>query len=338
MAAWCQRGVTQMSVRPRVPHPLVSVGDVHDDSLTPVQRRNLELLRRPAEPIVFDSEFVAQLTADARAALHELSPRLRGERLWLNKGRLANVHGCEVKYLLPDDFEWKPATAAGFISHKAIELALNWQGEPDPGTVVDEALAIIADQADGRGDYVARIGPGERAELRSRVVDRVTKFLHDFPPLRANFHPVLEASTKWQPPGTIELSGKVDLAVGRPEGNESRILIVDFKSGNRSPQHRDDLRFYALLHTLRQQVPPRKVATYYLDYSEGDAEDVTEGTLQSALTRTIEGIERHIELVAEDRTPVKRVGAACRWCPMRAECPEGRVYLNTDNDDTDVDP
>lgn len=315
-------------------HRIASVGFVPDAPLSPIQRRNLELLRRPTEPLVFDPAFVAALTDEAKAAMQHLSGRLKGERMWVSKGRLANVHGCEVKYLLPDEFEWKPSTAAGFISHKAIELAVNWQGEPDPGTVVDEALAIIAEQADNKGDYVARLGAGERAELRSRVVDRVTKFLHDFPPLRASFHPVLEAASKWQPPGTIELSGKVDLAIGKPEGDESRILIVDFKSGNRSPQHRDDLRFYALLHTLRQQVPPRKVATYYLDYSEGDAEDVTEGMLTSALARTVDGIERHIELVAEDRAPVKRVGVPCRWCPLRTECPEGRVYLNTD--DTDV--
>lgn len=327
-----------MPARPSPSHPIGSVGRVHDEHLTPVQRRNLELLRRPPEPIVFEPGFVADLVALARATMLELSARLRGERLWVSKSRLTNVHGCEVKYLLPDEFEWKPSTAAGFVAHKAIELALNWRGEPHPGTVVDEAMAVLADQADGRGAYIGGLGDAEWAELRSRAVDRTTKFLHDFPPMPTSSHPVLEASTKWQPPGTIELSGKVDLAVGRPEGNESRILIVDFKSGGRSPHHRDDLRFYALLHTLRQQVPPRKLATYYLDYSEADAEDVTDGALQAALARTAAGIERHIELVVEGREPVKRVGAACRWCPLRSECPEGRVYLNTDNDSADVDP
>jgi RecB family exonuclease len=160
--------------------------------------------------------------------------------------------------------------------------------------------------------------------------------MHDFPPLPATAHPVLEATAKWKPTGTIELTGKVDLAVGKPEGRESRVLIVDFKTGNRSPLHREDLRFYALVQTLRQQVPPRKVASYYLDYSEAEAEDVTEGMLLSALTRTIRGIERHIELTVEADTPVKKVGVACRWCPLRNECPEGRVYLNTDDSDVEL--
>ena len=115
--------------------------------------------------------------------------------------------------------------------------------------------------------------------------------------------------------------------VGRPTGRESRLLIIDFKSGNKSFHHRDDLRFYALVQTLRQQVPPRKLVTYYLDYAESEVEDVTEGTLQAALTRALEGIERHIELAVEGRTPVKKVGVACRWCPLQAECAEGRAFL-----------
>jgi len=298
-----------------------------------VQERNLELLKRAPEPLVFSREFVDELLAQACAAMEELSDRLGGETLWVSKNRLSNVHGCEVKYLLPSDFEWTPATLAGSVAHKAIELALNWRGEPTPAAAVDEAMARVADGNDQKGLAVSGMGDGTWADLRSRAVDRVTKFLHDFPPLPPTAHPVLEATAKWKPKGTIELTGKVDLAVGKPEGRESRILIVDFKTGGRSPHHRDDLRFYALVQTLRQQVPPRKIASYYLDYSEADAEDVTEGMLISSLTRTVQGIERHIELHHEHVAPVKKVGAPCRWCPLRTECREGREYLNTDGDD-----
>lgn len=303
--------------------------------LTPVQERNLELLKRAAEPLVFPKEFVDDLLAQARAAMAELSTRLGGESLWVNKTRLSNVHGCEVKYLLPSDFEWTPATLAGSVAHKAIELTLNWRGEPTPAAVVDEAMARIADGDDRKGLAVSGMTDGTWADLRGRAVDRVTKFMHDFPPLPATAHPAVEATAKWKPTGTIELTGKVDLAVGRPEGRESRVLIVDFKTGARSPLHRDDLRFYALVQTLRQQVPPRKVASYYLDYSEADAEDVTEGMLLSALTRTVRGIERHIELHHEGAEPVKKVGPPCRWCPLRNECDKGREYLNTDGDDVE---
>jgi hypothetical protein len=241
-----------------------------------------------------------------------------------------------VLHLEPDDFEWRPATAAGFVAHKAIELALNWRGEPAPAQVVDEALARLADQADARGAFVAGLSDADWAELRSRAIDRCTKFLQDFPPLPLSAQPVLEAAAKWRPAGTIELSGKVDLQVGKPSGRESRLLIVDFKSGNRSHHHREDLRFYALVQTLRQSVPPRKLVTYYLDYAEGDVEDVTEGILRAALDRALAGIEKHIELAIEGRPPVKRPGFACRWCPLSSGCVEGLSFLNRDAEDVDV--
>jgi len=305
-------------------------------SLTPAQDKTLALLRRSDEPVVFDQDFVAELIAEATQAVAELSGRLGGETLWVSKSFLAKVHGCEVLHLQPDDFEWRPASAAGFVAHKAIELALNWRGEAAPAQVVDEALARLADQADSRGSFVAGLSDADWAELRSRAVDRTTKFLQDFPPLPLSAQPVLEAAAKWRPPGTIELSGKVDLQIGKPFGRESRLLIVDFKSGNRSHHHREDLRFYAVVQTLRQSVPPRKLVTYYLDYAESEVEDVTEGTLQAGLTRALAGIEKHIELKFEGRLPVKRPGFACRWCPLNNECIEGLAFLNRDLADSDV--
>ncbi len=305
--------------------------------LTPAQERTLALLRRSDEPLVFDEPFIDELLRTATVEIAALSARLQGEKLWVSKGFLAKVHGCEVRHLAPDDFAWKPSTAAGFVAHKAIELSLNWRGEPHPSVVVDEAMARLLDQADARGGYVAGLSDGDWAELRSRAIDRTTKFLQDFPPLPVAAQPVLEASARWSPPGTIELSGKVDLQVGRPTGRESRLLIIDFKSGGRSPHHRDDLRFYALMQTLRHAVPPRKLVTYYLDYADSDVEDVTEGMLQAALHRTLEGIARHVELTVEGREPVKRVGTACRWCPLQEQCAEGRAFLH--GDDTEhVDP
>lgn len=303
------------------------------DQLTPAQQRTLTLLRRDTEPLVFDPAFVDQLVATATEAVADLSARLGGERLWVSKNRLSGMHGCEVRYLAPDDFEWTPASAAGFVAHKAIELAQYWRGELTPMDAVDEALARLVDLADGRGAYVAGLTDGDWAELRSRAVDRVTKFVQDFPPLPRTAQPVYEAAAKWQPPGTIEFTGKADLVVGRPSGRESRLLIVDLKSGSRSYHHRDDLRFYALLQTLRQSVPPRQLVTYYLDYADAESEAVNEGILEAALHRALEGIERHIELTVEGREPVKRPGAACRWCPLRADCAEGRAFLDSEDQD-----
>lgn len=297
--------------------------------LTPVQERLLAVLRRTGDPLVFPESVVESLTADAVEAVSQLSARLGGEQLRVFKSFLSKVHGCEVRHLAPDDFEWSPATVAGTVAHKAIELSLHWPGEPAPSQAVDEAIALLLERGDLRAEYLQQLGPGEQAELRSRAVDRTTKFLQDFPPLPPTAQPVLESSVRWKPRGTIEFSGKVDLVVGRPSGRESRLLVVDFKSGGHSPQHRDDLRFYALLLTLRNGVPPRKLVTYYLDYADHEVEDVTEGVLRAALERTLAGIERHIELTLEHRDPVKRVGFGCRWCAVLDQCDEGAAHLRT---------
>lgn len=301
--------------------------------LTPTQERLLALLRRDQEPLVFDADEVDRIVGTATDAIHHLSARLGGETLYVSKSWISAVHGCEVQHLAPSDFSWNPATAAGFVAHKAIELALNWRGEPAPADVVDEALARLADQPDQRGAFVASLTDADLAELRGRAVDRTTKFIQDFPPLPPTSHPVLESSARWRPPGTIEFSGKADLIVGKPVGHESRLLIIDLKSGGHAPNHRADLRFYALLQTLRHRVPPRKLVTYYLDYAEADVEDVTIGVLESALARTLDAIERHLELVLDGRSPTKRVGRACRWCPVANDCPEGTAFLRGDEDD-----
>ncbi len=295
--------------------------------LTPTQERTLNLLRRPAEPLVFDAEVVDGLVEEVRAALAELSVRLGGEKLFVNKGFLNRVHGCEVQHLAPSDFGWNPQNARGFVAHKAIELLLNWRGEPHPGDLVDEAIARLADEPGSRGAFVAALTDADRADLRSGAVARVTRFLESFPPIPVSAAPVTEGSSSFRPDGTIVLNGKPDLTLGRLEGRESRRVIIDLKSGGRNHTHRDDLRFYALVETLTQRVPPRKLVTYYLDEAEPEVEDVTEGVLRAAARRTLDGIERHVELTVERRPPVKRVGAPCRWCPVRDACPEGEAFL-----------
>ena len=97
------------------------------------------------------------------------------------------------------------------------------------------------------------------------------------------------------------LSGKVDLTIGRPAGAESRKVIIDLKTGWVSPKHREDLRFYALVETLRTQIPPRKLASFYLDAGEPVVEDVNERLLLTASRRMLDGVNAEIELKIEDR-------------------------------------
>ena len=300
--------------------------------LSPLQNRRLGLLRRAPDPVVFDQAFIASLRADVDDAFEGFRERLGEQSIFMSKHRVASVIGCEVQHLLPDDFEWSPPVAGGQVAHRAIQLSINWRGDPVPADLVDEAIERLSDEDSSLGDWIERLDPAGRADLVGFAVDKVIKFAECFPPLDKRAAPTTESSVRWPIDGAIVLSGKVDLVIGRPEGAESRKVIIDLKTGWASPRHREDLRFYALVETLRSGVPPRKLASFYLDAGEPVVEDVTERLLQAATRRTLDAIHAEIELSVEGREPVKRAGTSCRWCPLADDCDEGQQYLNRDDD------
>lgn len=298
--------------------------------LSPLQRKTLGLLRRSADPVVFDEAFVASLRADVIDAFEEFHERL-GEgtdtAVFISKHRLSSVLGCEVQHLHDDTFTWSPAVAGGQVAHRAIQLMINWRGDPVPADVVEEAIARLADDDTSLGDWIAALSEADMSDLRGLAVEKLIKFQECFPPLDRRAAPATESSVRWPVEGRIVLSGKVDLTLGRPRGAESSKVIIDLKTGWVSPRHRDDLRFYALVETLRTQVPPRKLASFYLDAGEPVVEDVTEAVLRTASRRMLDAVNAEIELRIEGRDPVKRAGTSCRWCPLSPDCEEGQTYL-----------
>ncbi|MEP1123129.1 MAG: PD-(D/E)XK nuclease family protein [Ilumatobacter sp.] len=299
-----------------------------DVDLNPVQQRTLDRLRRTGDPVVFDRDFVNDIRDEMQAALDHFAGRLEDrEEVWISKHKIASVLDCEEHYLQPDEFEWTAANAKGTVAHRAIELLLSWRGEPTPIDLVDEALSRLANENSGVGLWVATLDDGDEADVRSQSVERVTAFLENFPPLSKKWRPVTEASVRWPNRGPITLAGKVDLLFGAPSGVESRKVIIDLKTGRPNTRHRQDLAFYALLETLVREVPPRKVATFYLDAADAHAEDVTEAMLETAMRRTLDGINAVIELGSEGRAPRRRAGVSCRWCPLRTTCEVGITHL-----------
>ena len=298
------------------------------DALTPSQQRTLAALRRSDEPLVFDVGLVAELREEMTESLASFAARMPdGGELWVSKHRIATVLDCEENHLIPDDFAWTPATARGQVAHRAIQLQLSWRGEPSPTELVDEAIARLADEERGIGSWIAGLSDADAADLRGGSVERVTKFVEAFPPLDRRWNPVTEAGARWPLDGPIVLQARVDLMLGRPAGAESRKVIIDLKTGGPSPRHRQDLGFYALIETLAREVPPRALATFYLDASEAQVEEVSERLLRSAMRRTLDGINAMVELEHESRSPTRTPGVTCRWCPLSIECPNGTAHL-----------
>ena len=286
---------------------------------------------RPHERPEFDPRLRHELRADLEERLAPIADRLpEGEVLWVSKHLLSSVHGCEGLYLAreAEAFAWSAQTARGTVSHKAIELSVSWRGDPSAGELVDEAIArLIA--GDARiADYLGGLREGERAELHGEATERVNMFLECFPRLEARWRPVAESRLRADlSADRVVLSGKVDLTVGRPDGLRAGKVLVDLKTGAFSPAHREDLRFYALVETLRLGVPPRLLASYYLDGGRLQQEPVSEALLRGALERVVDGAAAAVALRHEGRPPVLKAGPPCRWCPQRHTCEVGRRHL-----------
>ncbi len=307
------------------------------DEHNPAQLEVLEALgARPHERPEFDPRLRHELRAGLERRLAPVAERIpTGETLWVSKHLLSSVHGCEGLFLAQEaaEFAWTPQTARGTVAHKAIELSISWRGDPASGELVDEAMARLIASHDRIGDYLGALGEGERAELHGEASERVNMFLECFPRLEARWRPVAESRLRADlNDDTVVLSGKVDLTVGRAEGVRAGKVLIDLKTGGFSPTHRDDLRYYALIETLRLGVPPRLLASYYLDGGRLQDEVVTEDTLAVAFERVVDGAEAAVSLLHEGREPQLRPGAPCRWCPIRADCEVGQRFLEARDD------
>ena len=300
--------------------------------LNPAQQEVMAVLgARPHERPAFDPRLRHELRAELEERLAPVAARLPAkDSLWVSKHLLSSVHGCEGMFLArdADEFQWTPANARGVVAHKAIELAVSWRGDPAPGQLVDEGIARLIASTDSISQYLGGLGEGERAELVGEAVERVAMFQECFPRLEARWRPVPESRLRADLcDERIVLSGKVDLTVGRSDGMRAGKVLVDLKTGGFAPSHVDDLRFYALVETLRLGVPPRLLATYYLDGGRLVDEAVTEHVLRSALERVVAGCDAAVSLRHEAKDPVLRPAVPCRWCPRLPSCDTGRRWL-----------
>jgi hypothetical protein len=191
-----------------------------------------------------------------------------------------------------------------------------------PLALVDDALQRLADDPTARiADFLLGLTPPERAELRGDVNELVAGFLELWPPLQPGWRPQAESARRAELcGGMVVLSGKVDLTLGAPQGTRAGRVVVDLKTGGRHAGHTDDLRFYALLDTLRVGVPPFSLVGYYLDAGTFSVEEVTEEVLEAALRRAVDATRRIVELRLGLRSPKVSPNPACRWCSLRETC------------------
>lgn len=292
--------------------------------LSPAQQDVVDLLRAPERP---RPEIDADPRPGLRRRLEEaLDPlaHLLDTPLFVSKSALSRVAACEAHQLAEEasPFEWSLATARGTIAHKAIELSVHRRDAPSPLHLVDGALdRLEADPDSGIGGWLATLEEAERAELRGGVNELVAGFLELWPPLPRAWRPTTEAKLRAELcDGKVVLSARSDLTLGTANGTQAGKVLVELKSGAANPRHTEDLRYAALLETLRCGVPPVRLALASLDSGTLSVEDVTDDVLEGAIRRTIAGTTRLLELRLGLRTAAITPNPACRWCAARHEC------------------
>jgi len=310
-------------------------------TLNPAQQHVLDVLaaKRDERP-VFEAGLGLQLRAQLEDGLSPLVPVLDTlgiEQLWVSKHKVASVLGCEVRFLAEDDIGfdgWTVPRARGTVAHRAIELSMHVRDEPVPAKLIDHALASLTEgETNGLADWLQGISELERADLRGSAIDDVCAFLESWPPLEPKYRPRSESKVRVDLlDGRVTLAGKVDLTLGVAEGLRAGKVLIDLKTGGFSPVHLDDLRYYALIEAVVRGVPPRKVASHYLESAHLQPEDVTVPLLQSAAERVIGAVDRWVALRTGAVEPVRKAGPVCRWCPVLASCDAGRAHLAASDD------
>ena len=301
-------------------------------AFTPVQLRVLDDLMARGQP---RPRFTPALADDLRRELEDTiaplleedppAPPTGDDPLWVTKRVLSQLHACEAHHLEEEKepFAWNARNARGTVAHRALELTLSSRDSPAPLDLVDRALdSLGADDPGGvLRPWLAEATAVELADLRSGANDAVSKFIECWPPLKASWKPRTETTIGTDLcDGRVVLRGKVDLVLGQARGDEARGLVVDLKTGRAYSSHLDDLRYYALVQTLRVGVPPFRVASYYLDTATFHHEDVTVDTLATAVRRTVDGVRKLVELGLGGRPPSITPGPQCGWCGLAPSC------------------
>jgi hypothetical protein len=301
-----------------------------DGLLTAVQLRTLRDLLHGG-PVPDAGALADAARSRLEGELASLGWKGAADPLWLSKSALVDLERCEGRFeaaLLREGppFEHSEHTAAGALFHKAIEVDIGARQEFDLQLVAERAASRLNEDDGAFATYWSGLDELDRLALLAEAARRMEQFRASLPPLGRGGAalPMSELKVRAEvAAGGVVLSGKVDLLLMRPDPSGGRSplrLAMDLKTGTPRSEHAEDMRFYALLIALRYGVPPYRVATFFLESGEWQAEDVTGETLGRAVERVLSAASAALELRG-GREPSLAPGPWCAWCPRQDTCP-----------------
>lgn len=257
-----------------------------------------------------------------------------GEVVRVTKDAVAGVRRCEARHLAELAIR-ASQDAAGGRAGDALPPALvrgrlldalfrqvATTGVVGPDPVAD---AVAAGRAEDRceGSGLDDLDDADRQQVSDEVAAAAERLVADWPvlPHGAGVR-TQERVLVTLAGGRVVLSGRPDLAVGRPTLHRAGVLVVEAKSGSFRPAHLEELRFYALLETLRWGVAPFRAVVWCLGDGRIEAVDVDADVVWSEVLRVADAITRLTRLAAGE-APRTSANPLCPSCPLLSECPDG---------------
>jgi hypothetical protein len=238
------------------------------------------------------------------------------EPLVATKGRLTRALACADHARPVGDGRRRPtlALACGALVDGLFRQLVTVGSFGDP---LDDGLAGLA--VDGAHaelvSWIRQLPVSQRDLLRAEVTRQADALRRRWPALDPAWLPRTQVVLRSRVGPGVELSGRVDLAIGRPHAQQASVAFVEVTSGRRRAEHRADRHFYALIEALRSPVPPFAVATYYTRTGEVDVDAVGPDLLFEAARRTVAGV-RLLRRRGEDVGPSPAPAPRCDGCAV----------------------
>ena len=145
--------------------------------------------------------------------------------------------------------------------------------------------------------FVSALDELERARLQDELETQAAIMVSRWPRLSPAWMPRTQERVAIPlVGGRVVLVGVIDLVIGSPSSGRASIGLVEVKSGRQRAEDRDDLRYYALLETLRSGAPPFRIATFYTRTGQVLAEDVDDQILTSSVERVLAASKNLMEV------------------------------------------
>jgi len=241
--------------------------------------------------------------------------------LGITKGRVLSVMRCPATILGDlEERKMNEALALGTIVDAAASLLLMTNKLPGDAPWLGAVIAALGDGDREVVRFVERLSTEARDNLRSQVQEKcelLEVLLGDVRQCEGTAQERFRV--QFTEPG-VQLTGRTDLVLGAIDRS-----ILEVKSGRFGPHLNDELRFYALLATLRDQRSPVAVAALTLGDGVLTTLEVTIDLLEAGAQRVIDAARVLVQVdqaTVAGRWPETMPSRLCSWCRAAPRCPD----------------